>query len=96
VGTLRPCGAKRVVVAGGAGPSQTHGIDEFLSVSRGQPVGSLAASSDGGGIAAESRSRASRAGLLQPASLHCAGALRRLPRLRLIVAAGTAPYAGWL
>jgi hypothetical protein len=54
VGTLRPCGAKRTYVTGGAGPSQTQRIDEPLSVGRGQPVGPLlATSTDGGGIAAD-------------------------------------------
>ena len=46
-------GAKRSYVTGGAGPSQTKQIDEFLSVGRGQPVGPLATSTGGRGIAAD-------------------------------------------
>ena len=40
-------------MTGGAGPSQTQQIDEFLSVGRGQPVGPLATSTGGRGIAAD-------------------------------------------
>ena len=73
-------------------------IDEPLSVGRGQPVGPmLAASSDGGGIAADPPAARPVQVTPVPASLlvstRCPPAL---PRWLLILKRGSAQYAGWL
>ena len=82
MGTLRPCGAKRTYVTGGAGPSQTQRIDEPLSVGRGQLVGpSLATSTDGGGIAADPPAACPVQVTMCLRPFIPAGALRRLPRV---------------
>src|SRR5262245_51352605 len=84
-------------MAGGAGPAQTHRIDELpIRMRRGQPVGALAASSDGGGTAADPAAACPVQVFLSLRPKSFAGALRRLPRLRLIVTAGSAHAAGWL
>jgi len=95
-GHTSPLRAKRPCVADGAGPSQTHRIDELLSVGRGQPVGPLAASSDGGGIAADPAAACPVQVFVSLRPGVPAGALRRLPRLRLIMTAGSAHTVGWL
>jgi hypothetical protein len=90
VDTLRPRG-RSVRVTGGAGPSQTQRIDESLSVGRGQPVGPLlATSTDGGGIAADPLAARPVQGTMCLRPFIPAGALRRLPRIPLIMESGSA------
>jgi hypothetical protein len=72
-GHTSPLRAKGTYVTGGAGPSQTQWIDQFLSErpgSAGRPI--LATSSDGGGIAADPPAA-------RPVQVICACVLAVLP-----------------